>query len=185
MGIEMTSVYFLNQKTGWATGNSETLMGHRGTVYYTTDGGATWKPQISIELPLNDVYFADENNGWAVGGQTRGPEASPQAAMLLTQDGGKTWKPQEVDLQNPLFSVYFADSSKGWTVGLGAVWESKDGGKTWESMLPPPPEPPEGGGPGGGAPGGGAPGGGSGATIGASSRCPRSRPAPAPSISSS
>jgi photosystem II stability/assembly factor-like uncharacterized protein len=142
---DMTAVYFVDAKTGWAAGNSPTLLGSSGAIYHTTNGGATWKAQTVAELTehnlgVYDIYFIDAKTGWAAGGRRTSVHGPGQAAVLLTQNGGKTWISQDADLQNPLFSVHFADNNTGWTFGLGAMWETQDGGKSWESMLPPPPE---------------------------------------------
>jgi len=142
---DMTAVYFVDTKTGWVAGNSPTVLGSSGAIYHTTDGGATWKTQTVAELAehdlgLYDIYFINATTGWAAGGRQASVHGPGQAAILFTQDGGKIWTLQDADLQNPLFSVYFGDKDTGWTFGLGAMWETQDGGKTWESMLPPPDE---------------------------------------------
>ena len=54
------SVYFLNQKTGWAVGS-------KGSLLKTDDGGATWKIQNRpTEDSIQDVYFSTPQNGWLV-----------------------------------------------------------------------------------------------------------------------
>ena len=49
----LTSIYFLNDKTGW-------IVGHDGIIMKTTDGGNQWvilHEDIAAEQPLFDVLF--------------------------------------------------------------------------------------------------------------------------------
>jgi len=76
----LTSVFFVDDKTGWA-------VGHWGVVLRTDDAGESWKTQRSdtaVDQPLFSVYFKDKDRGWAVG---------LWSLMLSTNDGGKTWVP--------------------------------------------------------------------------------------------
>lgn len=138
MTADITSVYFIDANIGWVTGNSLTPVGSIGAVYYTRDGGVTWKSLTTIETPLYDVYFIDMNNGWATGGRRSVGRGPGSAAMLFTNDGGKTWIPQNVNSQNPISSVYFADNNDGWAFGIDAVLKTQDNGRTWEQMFPAP-----------------------------------------------
>jgi photosystem II stability/assembly factor-like uncharacterized protein len=75
-----TSIYFLNEKHGWATGND-----FYGYVIETLDGGQTWQRIAEHEFDVGDetdaVHFPDSLNGWVLGSQW----------AIKTDDGGKTW----------------------------------------------------------------------------------------------
>jgi hypothetical protein len=66
---DISSVYFLDQNTGWAVGNYY--------IFYTTNGGTNWILQSSPSLA--SVYFTDQNTGWAVGNG---------GTIIKTIDGG-------------------------------------------------------------------------------------------------
>ena len=56
--VQLTKVFFLHDKLGWA-------VGHDATIVHTQDGGQTWTLQMQsseIEKPFLDVVFLDENN---------------------------------------------------------------------------------------------------------------------------
>ncbi|GEM_PF-918630 len=143
------SVYFIDDKKGWATGES-------GTIISSDDGGRTWYRQASnTDVALYSVYFVNASTGWAVG---------ESGTILSTTDGGKTWKAQdsrvripryvessrsyveaqwelsavanEPDSVKPRFhSVYFTNSTTGWVVGEnGTIITTTDGGQTWKSQ---------------------------------------------------
>ncbi|WP_233079918.1 WD40/YVTN/BNR-like repeat-containing protein [Rheinheimera soli] len=73
-----TSVYFSDDKHGWA-------VGHDATIIATQDGGQSWQLQQfkpETDKPLFDILFADASNGIALGAY---------GMFYRTTDGGKTW----------------------------------------------------------------------------------------------
>ncbi|MDR7119974.1 YCF48-related protein [Rheinheimera soli] len=73
-----TSVYFSDDKHGWA-------VGHDATIIATQDGGQSWQLQQfkpETDKPLFDILFADANNGIALGAY---------GMFYRTTDGGKSW----------------------------------------------------------------------------------------------
>ncbi|QDZ91037.1 hypothetical protein D0436_11490 [Shewanella decolorationis] len=75
---QLTKVFFLNEKLGWA-------VGHDATILHTQDGGQTWSLQMQsteIEKPFLDVLFLNEQDGMAIGAY---------GLFYRTHDGGKTW----------------------------------------------------------------------------------------------
>ena len=56
-----------------------------GTVYRTTDGGATWTSAATSATRLNGLYFPDASIGYAVGNAN---------TLLKTTDGGESWAPR-------------------------------------------------------------------------------------------
>ena len=76
----LQSVYFFGKKHGW-------VVGDKGLVMSTVDGGKSWDVQTSkVEISgigLSDIHFASNQVGYAVGmGET----------IIRTANGGKTWK---------------------------------------------------------------------------------------------
>jgi hypothetical protein len=54
-------VHFVDARDGW-------VVGEKGTILATTDGGASWQKRPSgVGVMLGRVYFADAKNGWTVG----------------------------------------------------------------------------------------------------------------------
>jgi photosystem II stability/assembly factor-like uncharacterized protein len=138
-------VAFSDKNNGW-------VVGRRGLILNTRDGGKTWRSQkTGTYHNLFDVHFINSRNGWAIG---------EWATILHTTDGGKKWKvlstgqdmtnknlyssvkmPEEFHSMGGdviLNSIYFADPNHGWTVGeFGIIWHTSDGGKTWVSQQSP------------------------------------------------
>ena len=69
----LNDVYFIDNLTGWAVGDS-------GTVIKTTNGGQAWTVQTSgTTHNLTDVNFIDAMNGYAVGGFLNNGSTSPDS----------------------------------------------------------------------------------------------------------
>src|SRR5262249_20929948 len=110
--------------------NTGTAVGRFGTIVRTTDGGATWTPQVSgTDLDLNGVSFTDANVGTAVGGNID-PEGDSRT-ILRTTDGGP---PCTHSIRTPpsLFGPSITDAPTGTAVGEGGtILRTTDGGATW------------------------------------------------------
>ncbi|MCH1931246.1 YCF48-related protein [Shewanella sp. A25] len=75
---QLTKVFFLNDKLGWA-------VGHDATILHTQDGGQTWLLQMQskeIEKPFLDVVFLNEQEGMAIGAY---------GLFYRTHNGGANW----------------------------------------------------------------------------------------------
>lgn len=143
----LNSVFFLNDKLGWA-------VGHDAAIVKSNDGGATWSLQQflpELDKPLFDIVFNDEQNGIAVGAY---------GMFYRTTDGGNTWTNEfhpelasaedqvllselkETDPEAyaveagsvlPHFNRLFADGNVLFMVGeAGFYATSHDFGRTWE-----------------------------------------------------
>lgn len=105
------------------------VVGDRGMLLATEDGGKTWRPvTVPVQENLTAVFFHGEL-GWIAGWG---------GAILHTADGGRTWQRQATGLSNGLEGIYFLDGSLGWAVGwVGTILRTTDGGKTWRQVNSP------------------------------------------------
>lgn len=123
MPKDLESVFFLNDKVGWAVGGF-------GSIIHTEDSGFTWEIQDGPEGNNFGVFFIDEDHGWIVGRDGK---------ILHTTTGGKSWfglfggwKAQKSGTYAHLRGVHFVDRNTGWIVGSNGVAHTTDGGETWE-----------------------------------------------------
>lgn len=102
------------------------LVGERGHILRSVDGGRTWQQaDVPTRATLTGVFFHDKNLGWAVG---------HDQVILRTTDGGRDWQlvHAPADAESPLLDVWFADSRHGYAIGAyGAFLETGDGGESW------------------------------------------------------
>jgi len=113
---------FVDQQNGWAVGWS-------GTVWHTSDGGATWAAQA---LPGTDVYtkidgleFVNGTTGWLV---------SNQGKIYVTTNAGATWTIQKTVAGTQLMGVGFRDATHGIAVGDDGVTLTTADGLTWTEV---------------------------------------------------
>jgi photosystem II stability/assembly factor-like uncharacterized protein len=127
-------------------------------IWRTQDGGQTWHSSSPLDLQgLNEVYlpsdlvFADAQNGWLLVHVGAGM-SHDYVTLYRTQDGGQTW----ARLIDPYGgseiqvcykdSLVFSSAQNGWLTGdcggvmAGAfLYQTTDGGLTWQSVTLPTP----------------------------------------------
>lgn len=128
--ISLIDVHFFDADHGFVTGS----VSEGGVILYTEDGGNTWTEKFrtdhltdrvwKIQTPDNKHFFGSIESDF---GDTR---------MLRSSDAGQTWEMLTVD---PIYSyiqvVGFIDSLRGWTGGSGTLYETFNGGNTWQKVT--------------------------------------------------
>lgn len=113
----LLAVKFVTPQKGW-------IVGEKGTILYTEDGGENWEAQESgTEQDIKSITFVNEKTGWAVGNG---------GVIIHTEDGGKTWVSQEGSDTVALNKVFFVSEKEGWVGGAnGTFLHTNNGGETW------------------------------------------------------
>ncbi len=137
---------FIDDMHGWLI-VSDTSNPNAGTLYRTSNGGASWTP-ISVPFGSGDLHFIDQNNGWVMAYLGAGA-GSMGVAIFQTTDGGQTWTQNYTNDPNqptasdslPLSGIKdgmtATDMKNAWvggvTYALGIVYlyHTSDAGHTW------------------------------------------------------
>ena len=107
----LTSLYFLDENTGWACGSGLDITG--GVILKTNNGGINWNLQHNgFNRFIYSIYFSNCSSGWAVG---------DEGIMFNTTDGGSNWVLQGSGTFSDLYSVNTQSSQNGWSVGNDGV----------------------------------------------------------------
>jgi len=91
VGCPLHSVWFLDQRVGWAAGgwSQPYHRGSRGVLLSTTDGGQSWKPTSKSILPkIRKIRFFDRQTGFGLGDAS----AVFPSGVFVTQSGGRDWR---------------------------------------------------------------------------------------------
>jgi photosystem II stability/assembly factor-like uncharacterized protein len=151
-------ISFTSTEVGWTvTGvtygtvaqNEGRMTDAGGTLYRTTDGGATWSPPAG--LPVTSRYelptFFNRLQGLVLG---EGPRAR-LPVVYVTDDGGATWTAHRLPRAKAVATYAAANRLPGTRFPLGAVspwaWKlyigptlytTSDAGRHWTSSVPRP-----------------------------------------------
>ncbi len=119
---KLNSVFFTDTITGFAVGNSGTIL--------KTINGSDWEIQGSeTDSDLNSVFFATNFVGYAVGND---------GVILKTTDGGNYWENLNYESDKWLRSVHFVSVDTGFVAGTGdMILKTTDGGETWIELAAP------------------------------------------------
>jgi len=152
--------FFLNADSAWVTYQfpNTPKVPANPVVWKTSDGGRTWvasSPLNTSDLnetySVSDVFFASPSAGWILIHVGAGMNHD-YVALYRSTDGGASW----TRVINPYTDegiqgcsktgIIFSDGSNGWLTGNcngvapGALlFQSGDGGATWNSILLPVP----------------------------------------------
>jgi len=127
------SIHFVDANNGFAVG-----YGIPETIAYpmiikTTDGGLTWSnqtPEIHNHV-LHSVFMVDQNIVYAVGDTNT--LSNPPGRVLKTTDGGLNW--ESYSLPGYLHCVLFTNENIGYAPGLWEVYNTSDGGFSWNQQT--------------------------------------------------
>lgn len=130
-GLNTGDVCFYDSLQGW-------VIGGKGVVAHTSDGGETWidQPISFSSLSYHSVKFTSPAKGWITGGD-----------LTVSQDGGNLW--EGINIDKNYYGGYFEDcefidTDNGWVVGYSGIGENEikglilhtnDGGTTWMEAI--------------------------------------------------
>ncbi|MHB1412434.1 MAG: YCF48-related protein [Thermoleophilia bacterium] len=111
-----SSIDMVDASTGYAVGGCGSGC-YGANVYKTTDGGATWSPQVSgTSKLLASVSFSSPTNGFVVGDQGR---------VIHTTDGGATWYAESPGTNIGFYTVSALGDRQAFAAGSnGSVLKS-------------------------------------------------------------
>lgn len=116
-------------------------VGDRGLVLTSDNGGVSWIHRPSpTTANLYAVEFLNKQRGWIAGGMIQAYSKTSMGVVLATTDGGMTWQVKSSGILPRLTGIAIA--ADGRLVAHGdysphlrsSVFESHDGGTTWQGM---------------------------------------------------
>ncbi|MCF8233317.1 MAG: T9SS type A sorting domain-containing protein [Bacteroidales bacterium] len=124
--VRLTSIFFLDDQTGWAAGSFLTLI-------KTTDGGESWE---CISTGTSDpnhsygsIHFLDQEKGFMVA-------KTDHFYLKRSTDGGQSWETLDLDESWQFSGVSFISYNTGLLTGTRSNYyiKSTDWGESWEKI---------------------------------------------------
>lgn len=113
---DLSSVFFVDEQTGWIAGKD-------GVLKHTNNGGTSWTSQFATSEDINTLFFINPSQGWIAG---------KDGFIKTTQNGGATWISQFSGTESELNAIYFFDAQHGIAVGeKGTILTTTNGGSSW------------------------------------------------------
>ena len=116
----LSSVFFLDAKTGWAAGGQTQPYARcsLGVVLRTEDGGQNWTAERKLLLPaIARIGFFDRQRGWAVGA----PSAVFPSGAYTSEDGGRSWSTLPAAEGRSWLAGEFIDPANGALAGAAGA----------------------------------------------------------------
>jgi len=144
---EIIGLNMLNRDVGWASGLSSS---GEAAVLATNDGGHTWRrltppqlhsvPRLSMDpVSRSEAWIATVNSKGRVDAcQTRTSGRSWQCFYVTAPNGEQVralW-PSQVDFINASTGWIELQQYTGLVSARAALWQTLDGGRTWQQLFP-------------------------------------------------
>lgn len=124
-GKNITSIFFVNETTGFVTTSDVTSTPFNGSIFRTDNAGVSWVLVKNDTFPLSAITFPSMDTGYAVGYRGK---------RFRTIDGGNVWDSigNQISINTMLYDVKFLDNTTGYvTRGDGRIFKTTNSGVTW------------------------------------------------------
>jgi len=129
----LIDVYFFNEDEGFVVGSA--VGQSSGIVLYTDDGGKTWTEKFSTNQMTDRIWKIQTPDREHFYGAIESFDPETETRMIRSSDRGQTWEMVTVDEDfHNIQAVGFIDPLNGWTGGSEKLFETTDGGDTWEEL---------------------------------------------------
>ena len=132
------SVSFIDTQNGYAAGGGGSMTwDNNGSVFKTTDGGATWNEVFNRGFYCFNTSFSTPDTGFVLTYHVLPPNYDVWYEISKTTNGGISWANHVIGNINETIvrSVFFTDLDRGYaSCGNGDILETTDGGITWTKV---------------------------------------------------
>lgn len=130
----LIDAFFFNENEGFVVGSAPN-QNNGGVVLYTNDGGETWTQKFQTNQMTDRIWKIQTPDREHFYGAVESFDPETETRFIYSNDRGETWHSGTVssDFTN-IQMIGFIDASRGWTGGSEKIFETKNGGSTWEEI---------------------------------------------------
>ncbi|MCH2223550.1 MAG: YCF48-related protein [Crocinitomicaceae bacterium] len=131
----LVDIEFSSPDTGFVVGTANPAS-DGGIILHTTDGGATWTTKFTTGVSLDYVWKIQSPDGLNFFASVDAVPVTNNLRILKSSDAGDTWVMDTI-LNTYVYTqlVGFIDSDHGWLGAGSELYETIDGGITWEQVI--------------------------------------------------
>jgi len=108
---------------------------HPANMVRSTDGGDSWSVVHTTGTGSDYIWKPQTPDGIHLYGSIDGPPGSG-TRYVRSSDAGLTWQTDTFTMDYTYVQVIgFLDSQHGWTGGFNQLFETTDGGETWQIVF--------------------------------------------------
>lgn len=86
-----------------------------------------WSPsKVESRGDLVSVFFNSSSNGWIAG---------DEGFLAFTNDGGRNWTAQKISTTETINEIFFRNDENGYLVTGKKMFETRNGGRTWNEII--------------------------------------------------
>lgn len=130
----LVDIYFKDENTGFAVGQSPAGTGLKGVIIGTTDGGDTWSTLVSGSNNDQRIWKIQQLNDSILYASVEAFTTSPE--YYKSSDGGLTWQLNSVTssgVSGTIQGIGFLNEDIGWVGGFSDFfYETINQGQSWE-----------------------------------------------------
>ena len=131
----LVDILFLTPEIGFATGTAAPASSG-GVILHTIDGGASWSTVCTTNAVSDIVWKIQRLDNQHCFASIYSEPVNDDTRMLRSADGGMNWEQITVSDQYTYNeAIGFMDPLHGWAGGDAVLWETTDGGDSWQSTT--------------------------------------------------
>ncbi len=131
----LIDIHFINVDTGFVIGTSNNIS-EGGIILYTKNGGVTWEVKYKTMIAQDRIWKIQSPDGKHYYASIQALPTTNNVRLIRSNDSGNNWNMDTINNNYSYIQVVgFIDSLQGWIGGNSTLFETKNGGLNWNTIV--------------------------------------------------